>query len=211
MQRIPWDGERVMEYRIRHLAALPPDNWLSVDTDMLIQHDLGKVFAFPFDVAVTQRDGPIWDTNGNDIVKFMPYNAGVVWWRVWLLVKIQHLKKEPGMASWAYAALRTGAQALWGWLVVRAAAAGITLPDWAQNWFVETVIVAGGIALITAAIRWLETRKGNTWWENGARWLAKIVMLGLSGKQPVYAAPQLGASPTTVVYDSTQTSRALRE
>ena len=81
VQREPWDGSNVMEYRLRHLAKLPEGEWLSVDTDMVIQHDLSKVFAFPFDVAVTQRDGPIWDTNGNDIVKYMPYNAGVVWWR----------------------------------------------------------------------------------------------------------------------------------
>ncbi len=81
VQREPWGGENVMEYRLRHLSMLPEGEWLSVDTDMVIQHDLSKVFAFPFDVAVTQRDGPIWDTNGNDIVKYMPYNAGVVWWR----------------------------------------------------------------------------------------------------------------------------------
>ncbi len=80
-QSLPWDGTKVEEYRLRHLAALPDGEWLSLDTDVLVQHDLSKVFAFPFDVALTQRDSPVWDTNGNDVTKVMPFNAGVMWWR----------------------------------------------------------------------------------------------------------------------------------
>ncbi len=81
VQRLPWDGTKVEEYRLRHLAALPGGEWLSLDTDVLVQHDLAKVFAFPFDVALTQRDSPVWDTNGNDVTQAMPFNAGVMWWR----------------------------------------------------------------------------------------------------------------------------------
>lgn len=45
--REPWDGTNVMEYRIRHLANLPEGEWLSLDTDMIVQHDLSQVFASP--------------------------------------------------------------------------------------------------------------------------------------------------------------------
>ena len=62
------------------------------------------------------------------------------------------------MAGWVFGALRTGAQALWGLIIGQLASLGVTLPDWAQGWFTETVVVAGGIALVTAGIRWLETR-----------------------------------------------------
>ena len=133
----------------------------------------------------------------------------VVWWRLWILIKEQ--RGEHRVAAWVYGALRTGAQALWGILVAQAANLGITLPAWAQSWFVETVIVAGGIALVTAAIRWLETRKGDSGGARLARTVAKWIMFGLSGKQPVYAAPVDGAKPTTVIFDNTQTSSALKE
>lgn len=135
----------------------------------------------------------------------------VIWWRVWLLVEAMQWDEEgTGVAAWIYTGLRTAAQALWGILVARLADAGITLPDWVQGWFTETLIVAGGIGLITAAIRWLETRKGDSLWARMARTVAKIVMLGLS-KQPVYVTPVPGASPTTVVYDTTQTKTAMKE
>lgn len=81
VRRIPWDGTNVMEYRLRHLSELPWGHWILLDTDMIVQHDLSVVFQIPFEVAVTQRDGPIWDTNGNDLAKSMPYNGGLVWWR----------------------------------------------------------------------------------------------------------------------------------
>jgi hypothetical protein len=93
------------------------------------------------------------------------------------------------MAGWVFGALRTGAQALWGILVARAADAGIVLPDWMQGWFVETLMVGGAIALVTAGIRWLETRKGDSFGARVARWTAKVIMLGLSAKQPIYAKP----------------------
>jgi len=127
------------------------------------------------------------------------------------ILVIEQRGGSAGMASWVYSGLRTAAQALWGILVAQAANAGITLPDWMQGWFVETVIVAGGIGLVTAGIRWLETRKGDSPGARAARLVAKLVMLGLSGKQPVYTTPIQDASPRTVTYDSSQTRTALKE
>lgn len=132
-----------------------------------------------------------------------------VLWRLVALVNAQ--EGWDHMASWVYAALRTGAQALWGWLVIQAASAGVTLPDWAQNWFVETIIVAGGIGLVTAALRWLETRKGDGWGARVARWVARAAMLGLSARQPVYVLPAPQASPQTVTYADSSTRPVLRE
>ena len=54
---------------------------LSLDTDVVVQWDLCKVFDFPFDVALTRRHKPILDQHGNDLTKTMPYNGGVFWSR----------------------------------------------------------------------------------------------------------------------------------
>lgn len=111
------------------------------------------------------------------------------------------------MASWVFAALRTGAQALWGYIVVQLAGLGITPPEWMQNWFVETVAIGGVIAAVTAGIRWLETRKGDSFGARAARWIAKVVMLGLSAKQPVYAKPDNWAPPVEVKLGDGSTQR----
>lgn len=102
--------------------------------------------------------------------------------------------------AWLYAGLRTGAQALWALLVGYLAGRGITLPDALQGWFVDVVITATAIGAVTAGIRWLETRNGESFGARLARWVAKILMLGLSAKQPVYAAPDTRAVSTAVVY-----------
>lgn len=138
-------------------------------------------------------------------------SAGLVYWRLILLVKGRFDDREGPMVAWLYAALRTGAQALWGILVAQAASHGVTLPGWMQNWFVETVVVAGGIAAVTAAIRWLETRKGGSFGARAARFAAKIVMLGLSGKQPTYATPSTTSSPSAVRLQDGGSMAALRE
>lgn len=110
------------------------------------------------------------------------------------------------MSALLLAGLRTGAQALWVLLVAQALAHGIVLPDWMQNWFVETVVVTGAIALATWAIRWLESRTGDTFLAKAARWLGRVLMLGLSKKQPVYASPT--DSKTILVGDADGNARA---
>lgn len=76
-QIIPWDGERLMTYRLRHLAALPKGDVVTLDTDLIVQKDLRPVFHRPFAVALTKRKGPIYGGDGKDITEAMPYNAGV--------------------------------------------------------------------------------------------------------------------------------------
>jgi len=80
VQRMAWDGKAAMLFRLQHLARMDGEILL-LDTDVIVQHDLSKVFAFPFDIALTRRDGPILDPQGNDLVKWMPYNGGVVFSR----------------------------------------------------------------------------------------------------------------------------------
>lgn len=73
-----------------------------------------------------------------------------------------------------------------GIVVVWIAAHGFAVPDAVSNWVVLT-IVAGGVVVWTAIVRFLETREGGAW-----KLLAKILMLGASGKgkTPVYPAAE---------------------
>lgn len=78
-RELPYDG-KLMTYRLDHLAALPDGELLVLDTDVMVQTDLGEVFAAPFDVALTKREGRIM-YGGKDIVASMPYNTGVMFTR----------------------------------------------------------------------------------------------------------------------------------
>lgn len=74
-----WCGNPML-LKMRHLSDLTGDV-LALDTDVIVQADLSPVFYFPFDVALTWRDGPIWDQKGNDLTKIMPINCGVMFSR----------------------------------------------------------------------------------------------------------------------------------
>lgn len=78
--RLPWDGERLMTYRLRHLAALA-EPALIVDTDVVFVRDVRHVWEQAFDVALTRRSGPAPDPNGVDLAEVMPYNTGVMFSR----------------------------------------------------------------------------------------------------------------------------------
>lgn len=80
-QVIPWDGKHLMTYRLKHLAACPEQEMAVLDTDLIVQKDLRPVFFRAFDIALTKRKGPIFDPDGNDLAKVMPYNAGVCFTR----------------------------------------------------------------------------------------------------------------------------------
>lgn len=80
---------------------------------------------------------------------------------------------------------RTAVQALWGIAVAHYAVLS-NIPAPVAVEFIMTVVVIGWT---TAAIRWLETRTGDAFWPKLARWSARVIMLGLSGVQPVYVAP----------------------
>lgn len=78
--RAEWTHPNAMIFKMEHLLQLEGDV-LVLDTDVIVQHDLSPVFRFPFDVALTWRDGPIRDPDGNDITKVMPINCGVMFQR----------------------------------------------------------------------------------------------------------------------------------
>lgn len=113
--------------------------------------------------------------------------------------------------AWLYAGLRTGAQALWALLAGYAASRGIQLPEVLQGWFVDVVITASAVGAATAGLRWLETRNGEGAGARLARFVAKILMLGLSAKQPVYATPDTRAASSTVKYANGNVESSLRE
>lgn len=93
------------------------------------------------------------------------------------------------MPSWLLGPLRTAAQFITTAAVAWLASRGIPIPEFLQNWFAETVLFAGAIAAITAGLNWLASRQGTGFWSRAARWVARVAMLGLSGKQPVYVQP----------------------
>ena len=78
-QEIPYDGSRLMTYRLQHLAELA-EPAIILDTDVIVQADLSAVFDKDFDVALTKRKGRIL-YGGRDIVKSMPINSGVMFSR----------------------------------------------------------------------------------------------------------------------------------
>jgi hypothetical protein len=78
--RLAWDGERLMTYRLQHLAALAGPA-LIVDTDVMIVRDVRAVWEREFDVALTRRTGPALDPTGVDLAEVMPYNTGVMFSR----------------------------------------------------------------------------------------------------------------------------------
>jgi hypothetical protein len=83
-------------------------------------------------------------------------------------------------------ALRTLAQVLLGYILTFLISHGVSVPVEAQNWFVETVMVAGGTALYVALVRWLETSKYPAF-----RILGQILMLGMGAYQPTgYDTPR---------------------
>jgi hypothetical protein len=69
-----------MLFKMGHLAELDGDI-LVLDTDVIVRADLGCIFGLPFDVALTERDGPIYDSGGKDVTRAMPFNCGVMWSR----------------------------------------------------------------------------------------------------------------------------------
>lgn len=82
--RRPYDGVHLMTYRLDHLAALHPADWLILDTDVVVQKCVRHVFdsMLVYDaVALTRRYGTIIGPGGVNIVELMPYNTGVMFVR----------------------------------------------------------------------------------------------------------------------------------
>jgi hypothetical protein len=114
VMRRPWDGERLMTFRLEHYAALPESAWLLLDTDMVVQADISVVFELDraFDVAMHRREStivrpPAWDEFpellGQDLATFMPYNTGVIFCRnarFWTVARDRLAGLEPRYHRW---------------------------------------------------------------------------------------------------------------
>src|SRR5512139_3288714 len=74
--RMPWDGKDLTTFRTLLLSQLDGEV-LSLGTDVVVQHDLSKVFDWPFDAALTMRTEPVMSPDGVDLAKLMPYNSDV--------------------------------------------------------------------------------------------------------------------------------------
>lgn len=86
--RKPYSGY-LMTFRLEHLADLNGE-WITLDTDVIVNKDLREVFNQDFDVALTRRYQPIIDENGINIVDSMPYNTGVMFSRNKIFWKNAH-------------------------------------------------------------------------------------------------------------------------
>lgn len=75
--RLPWSGFRVMTYKLKHLSRIDYP-CLIVDTDVIFREDVAPILRQKFDVGLTRREGPIYDTSGVDVTIEMPYNCGVM-------------------------------------------------------------------------------------------------------------------------------------
>ena len=91
------------------------------------------------------------------------------------------------MSGIVTAAIRTALQSWWGVAAGWLASHGIAVSD-EQSTVVIGLLMTVCVGLTTAAIRWLETRKGDGW-QRWARRLAAVLMLGMSSQQPTYQQP----------------------
>jgi hypothetical protein len=87
--------------RMRHHAGVEGE-WLFVDTDVIFQRSVVKVFDVPFDIGVTTRNWPHVKA-AVGFTERMPYNMGVVFSRspqFWaeLYTRLRHL--EPAKQQW---------------------------------------------------------------------------------------------------------------
>ena len=95
--RKEYDG-KLMTFRMRHLADLEED-FITLDTDVIVRKDLRHIFESSFDVALTMRQSAVTSLNGIDLAKAMPYNTGLMlsrnprFWRDALAVLLE-LKPE---------------------------------------------------------------------------------------------------------------------
>lgn len=101
------------------------------------------------------------------------------------------------MSPKLYAALRTLAQFLYAFLI-----AHVALPAALGDVVTETLILGALVGVVTYAIRWLETREGDSVPARVARAVAHVLMVGLSTRQPAYlpAANAATGQPEAVAY-----------
>lgn len=71
---------KMLERRLEHYASLEAGEWLLIDTDVIVRHDVRAVFDTAFDVAFADRDWPHLPPTP-DLTEAMPYNTGVAFSR----------------------------------------------------------------------------------------------------------------------------------
>lgn len=91
------------------------------------------------------------------------------------------------MSDFLKSLLRELAQKLVGVVAVWLVAHGIDVPDAVTNWAI-LALVAGGLVVWTALVRFLETRDEYSALGRAARGLARLLMLGI-GSKPTYSGP----------------------
>lgn len=97
------------------------------------------------------------------------------------------------MPAWMTSAIRTAVQAGWARLVAWAAGTlGVTLPAEAPVWL-QALAAAAVVGIVTAGIRWCETRPTSSRWGRAARWVARVAMLRLPSPTG-YATPYPSAA-----------------
>jgi len=77
VHRYAGNTEELMLFRMQAYATYNRPG-MYVDTDVLIQRDPSPVMTLDFDIAVTERTGPVQSPDGRDITKQMPFNTGVI-------------------------------------------------------------------------------------------------------------------------------------
>lgn len=87
-----------------------------------------------------------------------------------------------------FASLRTAIQGVLAGVVVWLASLGINITD-EQTTVISVVLWGVVLGLVTLFIRWLETIRGDKWWQVWSRRLAAVLMLGTSTFQPTYSRP----------------------
>jgi hypothetical protein len=93
------------------------------------------------------------------------------------------------MSGLLYGALRAGVHTAIAAVVTWLATHGLNVPVEQQGaWEAAAILAVTGV-ITTTVVRLLESRNGDSVWAKAARGLARLLMLGLTGKQPVYVAP----------------------
>lgn len=111
------------------------------------------------------------------------------------------------MSAIVYGALRSAVQFGWVWLVGVVPVLG-GVPASRAEWLVDTIAGAIMAGVFVAGVRWLETRKGDSLGARVARRVGALLMLGLSGKQPVYAPADAARSAEAVIVTGANLTKA---
>lgn len=106
------------------------------------------------------------------------------------------------MTAGLFNILRTAAQFAYGFIAAALVSWGLP-----TNLVTEGGLLLLFVAIVTAALRYAETRTGDTWHDKLLRWIARLAMVGLSSHQPVYAPPASPGEVVTVVGYSDGTAK----